>query len=373
MEEDFTTRANVKRNEYLLKTEELFVTNKAAWFSAFASHFRQICAQIRKMQEESALSAISYLEYNMLYNNFINRRYVTQVCAYGEKSYLDKSQRILGEYDVSFLFVYFDKLWDDLINLKRRLVGQAAAVEITKYMLDTLPDFYSYLANIARFAVADCIDKSPFVDIDKNEVFMINVGDYMAKTETVYTESKDKDSDKLTDWFHEQLYKEYVFGDYSNLDFSGKSFAYTDLRYAQFRNSNLKDTDLSGSSLIGVNFRHANMVNCRMNSCSIYEADFSDANLKNASLIDAHAKIGLTDEKEWKFVGFLPAVFRNADLTGVDFTGADLTGADFSGAVLTDAVFTNANLTGADFTRADLSKTDFSGAVLIDAIFPEQI
>ena len=58
---------------------------------------------------------------------------------------------------------------------------------------------------------------------------------------------------------------------------------------------------------------------------------------------------GLTDKKKWKFVGFLPVSFRNANLTAADFTGADLTGADFSGAVLTNAVFTDAILENVNF------------------------
>ena len=357
--EDFSTRAAAIRNEYLLKTEGLFTANKSSYFNAFKTHFCQICSQIQQMQASSTLPPIQYLDYTMLYTNFINRIYTAEICVYNEKSYLDKNQRIIGAYDISYLFVYFDKLWDDLNSLKRRLAGQVQAKEITQFMMDTLPDFYSYLVNIARFAIAECLDQSPLADIEKNDTFMINVGDYMAKTETVYAEKKNKDANKLAEWFSEQLEKDYVFGDYSDLDFSQKSFTDTDFRYAQFRNCNLVESSLAGSSLIGANFRNANMQNCRLDYCSIYEADFTNAKLNNASFVNAYAKAGLLNDNEWKFVGFLPASFRNADLTNANFAGANLSGADFTGATLTNADFTAATVDKAIFSAgAELPLTE---------------
>jgi uncharacterized protein YjbI with pentapeptide repeats len=349
MNEDFLTRAENKRNEYLLKTEELFVANKDRWFADFADHFLDICTQIKKCQSESALPPISYLEYTMLYTNFINRHYVADIFIYGDKSYLDRDQRFIGNYDISFLFGYFDQLWDDIISLKRRYPGLVSAQEITPFVMGTLPDFYSYLANIARFAIGECVDKSPFADINKNEDFMVNIGDYMAKTEPVYRAKKNKDANKLAKWFNEQLLSKYIFDDYSGLDFTGKSFLYTDFRYSRFQNSTLNKINLEGSSLIGANFRNALMEECRLDNCSINEADFSGASLKQTSFKNAWAKTGLTDENKWRFVGFLPVIFRNADLTGVDFSGANLTGADFSGARLTGASFSGAVTDGAIF------------------------
>jgi len=105
MDKDFLSSANIKRNEYLLNTEVLFVANKTRWFSDFSAHFQTLCAQIRKWQDASILPAISYLEYTMLYTNFINRHYISDILVYGDKSYLDKNQRTIGSYDVSFLFI----------------------------------------------------------------------------------------------------------------------------------------------------------------------------------------------------------------------------------------------------------------------------
>lgn len=351
MLEDFTRCACIARNAYLLKTESLFTANKSAWFYALSEHFTSVCTQIQKMQAESILPAISYLEYTMLYTNFVNRRYAAEVWIYGDEYYLDKNQRMICDYDISFLFVYFDKLWDELLTLRKRYAGKVSSQDVKTFMLQILPDFYSYFANTARFAVAECIDSKPFINIVKDEFFMVNIGEYMAETETIFIENKNKDANELTKQFSEQHEKGYRFGDYSGLDFSRRFINYIDLSYSQFRYSNLSYSSLEGSLLMGINFRNTNMEKCCLKYCSIYESDFSNAILKNADFTGSNAKTGLINQNEWRQVGFLPVNFRNADLTGADFTGANLAGADFTGAILTDADFTNAILEGAIFDK----------------------
>ena len=354
----------------MLKTEELIATYKIRWFTVFKEYVRSGCEQIRKLQDETSLSAIASMEFSMLYTNLLDRRYVADLFVYSEKLYLDKTQRFIDSYDISDIFVYFDKLWDDLLVLRKRYVGKVSARDITTLMLRTLPDFYSVLEGIARFAIAELADKSPFININKSEKFLVNVGDYMAGTHTVYTEWQNKDE------IAQQLYDNPadigILGDYSGLDFSGKDLSQLDLRYAQFRGSTLKETDFYSSLLTGANFRNANMEGCYIEDCSIFEADFSFANLKNASFMFSEQD-RMAVEEEPRFPRLLPTHFHCADLTDADLNGANLTGADFTGANLTRADFTGANLTGADFTGAELTGAVFTDVKLTGAIFSEEI
>ena len=347
---DFIELSAALRNEYLLKTEALFAARRQQWFPVLAGHFQSVCSEVVRLQSKQSLSAISYLGYTMLYTDFIKRHYVSEVWAYGDEWFGDKNQHIVGEYDVSPLFVYFDELWDRLLSARKGYAGKATAQEIVAFMMEVLPDFYSYFTNTVRFAITECVDKSPFTDILKNDSFQIGVGEYMAGTEPVFTESKNKDAAQLASWFEKRLEGEYVACDCSGLDFSGKSFAGTDFRYAQFRRSCLDSASLQGSELIGANFREASMGKCCLDGSFIHEADFSRAILKGASFVSAKGGTGLPDAEKWQFVGFLPVNFRHADLTGANFRGADLAGADFAGAVLEGADFTGAVLDGAIFS-----------------------
>gem|GEM_PF-6588908 len=87
--------------------------------------------------------------------------------------YKDEGQRMVGEYDVSFLFAYFDELWDKLLSARKRYAGKVTVQEVATLMMDALPDFCSYFTNIARFAIAGHSGKSPFAEIAKGETFQI--------------------------------------------------------------------------------------------------------------------------------------------------------------------------------------------------------
>ncbi|MCL1809045.1 MAG: pentapeptide repeat-containing protein [Clostridiales bacterium] len=343
--------------------------HKQSWFSTFEKHFQAVCTDIVKAQDESVISAISHLEYAMKYTNFLNRRYVAEVWVYGDGWYLNNGQRMIGEYDVSLLFVNFDELWDKLLAERKRYIGKVSAQEVTSLMIDALPKFYSYLASIVRFAIIDCVDKKPYIDILKNDVFKVRVGDYMSKTEPVFTQKKKKDAEELADWFSERLDYDYVFEDCAGLDFSARDFSYTVLRYIQFRRAILNNANLQFCSLIGTSFYRAQLENCRLDNSAIFEADFSYANMKNSSLVSVRGRAGMQNKKHWQFVGFLPVSFKYADLTGTDFTDAKLAGADFTNANLAGANLSDADLAGADFTDAILDGADFTDAVLDGAIF----
>ena len=366
MTDSFLDIADALVNEYLLKTESLFVNNYRTWVAHFAEHFLMTCEMVKQLQAKSELPSVSYLEYTMLYTNFINRKYIAEIRVYGDKSYLDKRQRIVGSYDISHLFISFDKLWDELLKTRKRFIGLVSSRDLTTCMMKILPHFYSYLASIARFAIADCVDEVQFTGINKNGIFIVNVGDYMALTEKVYVEKKRKNAGALIEWFHENLVGEYIFGDYSGLDFSECNLQNLDFRYSNFRKSIFKQAVLTNSSFERANFCFANIEGCVLDNCPIHEADFSNAVLRNSSFINAKAKAGLINYEEWQFAGFLPVSFRNADLTGVDFTNADLTGADFTGALLTDTVFTDAVLDNAVFSSsaAQLSDEQKRGVIL---------
>jgi len=94
---DFITHANNLLNESLIKTEAVVMAQISRWQSSFAEHFQAVCADIVSLQNKSMLSAISHIEYTMLYTNFINRNYVSEVWVYGGNWYLDKNQRMVTD------------------------------------------------------------------------------------------------------------------------------------------------------------------------------------------------------------------------------------------------------------------------------------
>jgi len=353
-------------NENLLKTESLFVSQKEQWLSDFEKHFISICTEIVRLQNEANLAAISYIEYTMLYTNFISRNYKAEVWVYGDDHYCDKCQCMVGEYDISFLFSYFDELWESLISERKRYINKVSAKDVVECMLRALPSFYSYLASIVRFAIIDCIDEKPFTNIVKNDMFELNVGDYMAKTKPVYTLNRSREAATLVKQFMGRM-SQNTFEDCSELDFSGCSFKNMKFLCVQFRNSILNNVKFNSSVLLGSSFYGAQMENSSLYYCAINGVTFSYAQLKNADFKYASGNPGLPKPGKWWHAGHLPVNFCNADLTNADFYCASLKGADFRNATLTGANFAEAVLDNAIFsTRALPLSEEQMSKIIID-------
>ena len=362
-------QAYALKQEYLLKTEELFAINSSTWIADFQEHFLKIC---KKVKTFSMKNPIEHLQYIMLYSNFIDRNYTAEIWAFGKGWFSDKGQEYIDEYDISFFLVYFDKLWNELTLWNNSLDDKVSDQEITRFMMEALPNFYSYLKVIVRFAIVDCVDEKSFTDIVKNDKFTVRVGDYMAKQEPVFTQKKNKNADTLADWFSERLETKYVFEDCSDLDFSSRDFSNTVFRFVQFRRTVLKNANLKSCLLMGAIFYNAQLEDCCFDYCSLYQTVFTRAMLKNASFKMAQAAAGLEDPKVWKQVGFVPANFNNANLTKTNFKGANFHGASFKNAVMADSYlrygnFSNADFSGADLSEADLSNANFEGAIFTGA------
>ena len=158
----------------------------------------------------------------MLNSNFVNRHYFTEIFVFGDNCYLDKNQQFIADHNISFLFVYFDMLWDDLLALKKMYSENVSAQDVKLFMMQALPEFYSYFALLLRYSFLACIVNNPIDNILKSDRFNLNVGDYMARTEPVYKEQRYKDARKLATLFSERQYGKFSFGDYSYLVFPRK-------------------------------------------------------------------------------------------------------------------------------------------------------
>jgi len=313
MDERFTERANSLLNEKLFKAEDIFLGEFPRLSAEFKKNFAQICGEIAKLQKNGDFGDVAYIEYTMLRTNLINKEYAAEVCIYGKRWYLCKSQRAVGRLDISVLFKYFDELWQELITVRKQYIGKVSAQEVTAFIMqEAAPKFYSYVTVLCRFSILECIGRDYFGAIKKTPRFVINSGEYMAQTEAVYKENAKKDRDEILSWFADRKKYEYCFEDFSGLDFSDENIAGIDCRYADFRNADLKNVNFTYANLTGARFCGADLENADFSYALLYEADFSGANLKNARLDFASFDFENQKKDVWKRPGFMAVNFTGA-------------------------------------------------------------
>jgi len=324
----------------LFEMEEQYQHHLTEYVLPFQKHFQEVCENISKLQRSGILGEISYLEFTLLYTNLLQKKDAAEVRVYNDNWYFDSGQHIVGNFDFSYLFIKYRELWKELFSARKRFSGAVASHEIKSFLLSCAYSFYRYVIAVCRFSILSCIESEPFRAVQRADEFEINIGEYMAYTETIYKENRKRKANDALDWFSSRLEFEYAFEDFTELDFSGASLSEIDLRYADLRRSKLVGTDFCGSMLLGTRFCHADMAGANLRYCLIHEADFTGANLAHACFTSAKSSAGIpSGQTEWKIPGYRQVSFRHANLTNADFHKANIQEADFTGAVMDGALF----------------------------------
>ncbi len=338
MTEEYMQYADDLKTQKLFETEKLYQTNLDEYMPVFQRNFKQICETIIRLQRANELGAISYLEYTLLFTNLINGEIKAEIRVYDDNWYFDPLQRMVGHFDFSFLFIKYKELWTDLMTARKRFAGAVTGQETVSFLLSCASQFYKYIVSAFRFSILPCIEAEPFLSVQRGKEFELNVGEYMAYTEAIYKENRQRTSKETLDWFALREEYSYAFEDFTGLDFSGADLSEIDLRYSDLRNTTLTGTDFQDSMLFGARFCHARLQDADFRYCLMHESDFTGADLTNARFTAAKAYRGVPDHTKWTITGYRSICFKNANLTNADFTRTRIRDADFTGATMDGAV-----------------------------------
>lgn len=338
MTKEFQEYADKLKTEKLFELEEIYQTRLDDYIPIFQKHFRQICETIVHLQNKQELDEISYLEYTLLFTNLIRGDETAEVRVYNDHWYFDPLQHTVGSFDFSFLFAKYKELQTALMSGRKRFAGAVTAQETTAFLLSCASQFYKYIVSAFRFSILPCIQSEPFLSIRRGNEFEINVGEYMAHTEAIYKENRQRTSKETLDWFAQREEFEYAFEDFSGLDFSGADLSEIDLRYSNLSGTTLVGTNFQDSMLFGTRFCHADLQNADLRYCLMHESDFTGADLTNSCFIAAKAFRGVPNYKKWSITGYRSVSFRDANLTNADFTKTQIRDADFTGAMMNGAM-----------------------------------
>ncbi len=340
----FEEYADRLKNQKLFEMEEIYQEHFQDFVPMFQKHFKETCENIVKLQQAGDLGEISYLEYTFLYTSLLMKNENAEVRVYNDNWYFDSGQRTIGYFDFSILFQKYHELESELISAHKRFAGSVSAQETTSFLMSCARSFYCYIISIFRYSILPCIEKEPFLSVKRAEKFEINVGEYMAYSESIYKENQLRSTGEALAMFSQRQEFEYAFEDFTGLDFSGTDLSEIDLRYSDLRYAILDGTDLQDSLLFGTRFCNASMKGADLRYSLIHESDFTGADLSGAKFTSTEAHAGVPGYNKWIVTGYQKVSFRGANLSGADFLRSSIRDADFTGAVMDGAVFQRGQL-----------------------------
>ncbi|MCL2337339.1 MAG: pentapeptide repeat-containing protein [Firmicutes bacterium] len=332
--------------------EHGFQQNKDQLKQAFLDTFKQICIKTGRSQQITG-----YLIYHLLLTNMLQRNYTYAVVAYGPEGYYKEGVQV-GEQDCSFIYRYYQTMWQQLDKIYRQYILKIFEPDLEKIMLAQLIYFHQYVVQLMRYSLLDALETEEYQAIAKADQFHIQTGPYFEPCAVIHSEAKRKEPLKIIRQLQQN--RTHNLQDLRDLDLSNLHCPQTDLRYADLRHSRLEQTNLINSILTGAKCKNCAMPRVNLMVAMLNDANFDQADLTEAKLQYSVAYTGKSRASLRQQAGYTGASFRDSNLTGANLTGAVIMGADFTGADLTGAIFTDTDLYRSRFTEKQLAQTRFT-------------
>ncbi|MUG47386.1 pentapeptide repeat-containing protein [Paenibacillus woosongensis] len=339
----------------------------------FIASFRAWCRQLLELQAAGKKGRIGYLTYSMLRTAMQSGKMTYLGEAQDENWFMDP-QPVRCGYEAKWAYLPLEKWKEAVMSRRREYAGQISEMDVEREMRHEAAYVHGYVVALIRQAMPEAVRLEEFLQLDKEAVVEIRVGEYLDHSEVVYKlDERNLDSAEVKEWLEAGKEAEYAYEVYRKLDLADGDYSALDFRYARFEDTRLKDSQLAECMLVGTRFERCMLAGANFSGSFLHEASFEYCGLQGADFRFVEGMSGTAGTEEWDIPGFIGVNFAGADLSEADFTSANLRGARFIGANLTGASFIGANVQGADFTNAVLTDADFTGANLDGALIDESI
>jgi hypothetical protein len=364
-----------KTLEKLFQTEEYYHKHRDELGEGFIRSYGAICRNIKEKQVTGDIGKVGYIHYSLLRSSLIVKRPSYRIDVYNKEWYFDPDQKeLVGEYDEDRIFSYLDELEKELEEDRKRYMGLISPADLESIKLREAAKFNHFIIDLADYALNSGLIIPDFNAIAKEDEMEVRVGEYYDASEVVYKEDqREKNSDRIKEWFEDKYEDLYVAEVLKNLDLSAGDYQGLDLRRVDFRGSNLAGSKLRECLLIKTRFADGVLNGADLSQALIYDADFSRADLKNAVFFQAEGSLGLRGSMIFDVYSLSGVKFVGADLEKTNFQYANLQGADFRGAHFKETDFSGANLKNAFFNKVNMNELDLSMEQKVDIVWVEHL
>ncbi|WP_058485601.1 pentapeptide repeat-containing protein [Defluviitalea phaphyphila] len=349
-----------KNFEKILELDRFCKENIEFLTDKFCEAFKKLCNKIISLQQSGEKGKISFINFQILRTDILQKKYRILITAYDKNFYLDKKP-VQVDFEMKEMFTYLNDLEEYLLKNYKQYVGKINVDDISVIIQMQVINYIRYIINISRIAIRKIKNLSYFTEIEKEEDFYISTGEYKDYSELIYFKTKQNTNiEEIRDSINGKKKGNFHFNSYTDLDLSDLDLRNINFCFSDFTNSKLSRSDMRVSYFICTDFSNCKMDFVNLNYSILHDANFENCNLYGADLIGIMG--GLTEPKEDMFYspGFSGINFAGANLSEVDFSNGDLSGADFRGAVFDNTNFTGTNLNKAIFEKESIDKLDLS-------------
>ena len=305
---------------------------KKKWLEQLNLLFEEIC----KKQKQGEIGKLGYIHFTFLRMHILTKEDTLAVYGYGKKGYFGQ-EYTLGTIDVSCFMEKFRQVWQELEKVSLKYVGKISRLDIKRLMLEESCGFLSIWFSLLRQYRREWLLLPSFQEIEKEEYFRVQIGEYYEPPVVLYVENQKKKEQEVKKKIRRE--KAYNGWDFRGCRLDGMEFSNKECSDSFWENTSVREGTWNRMDLRGSVFENVQMAGSVMKESFLQETEWHHVNLENSVFETAFFENGRRFIKNYRIRGYLPVKFVECNLKyvtfyksfldGVDFTEADISGCKF--------------------------------------------
>ena len=343
--ESFTAKyADPLYQESIANMEEALSNSYDEIMDSLVSAYGSLFGDINSLQENGK-GPIAYVNFYFLRTGMKLGSDTCLISALDKNWYLDK-EPVEHVYSAPYIFRPFYDYAEQIRRERKRYVQSIGYTEIERLLLEKWGHYVSYFSLLLKSAI-DKIIGLPGYGFQKDDVFVMNAGEYMDFADILWLEDRTEKDPGMTKKLFERkpengLCHLHLAGmDLSRGDYSGNNFMGSRFDRVNFQGSKMDCCVMLDAAFTGCDLRQTSLA-----GSLLWCGDFSHANLRHSDL----SWVNLGEDLNYAKLGrpYFPKIkFFDANLSYTNLSYGNFAYADFSGAKLDGCILEGANLRGA--------------------------
>lgn len=146
----------------------------------FIQSYKDICIDLKTQDKK-----IKFIQYSFLYTRLFSDKPLYVIEAY-DYNWCFGGYISSGNYNPREVFLPWFETKILLEKEIKKYMGKITNYDVDVVMFETLNKIKQYIENIAKESVYICIDSKEHVELEKDSMFMISIGDYRSSYTCLY-------------------------------------------------------------------------------------------------------------------------------------------------------------------------------------------
>lgn len=324
---------------------------KKSWLEQLNLLFEEICIR----QKQGEIGKLGYIHFTFLRMHVLDREDTLAVYGYGKEGYFGQ-EYTLGTIDISCFMEKFRQVWQELEKVSLKYVGKISRLDIKRLMLEESSGFLGIWFSLLRQYRREWLLLPSFQEIEKEEYFRVQIGEYYEPPAVLYVENQKKKEQEVKKKIRRE--KACNGWDFRGYRLDGMEFSNKECSDSFWENTSVRAGKWNWMDLRGSVFKNVQMAGSVIKESFLQETEWHHVNLEDSVFEMAFFESGRRFVENYRIRGYQPIKFVDCNLKNVTFYKSYLDGVDFSESDISGCKFSHTSMKQCRIRRRQLARIE---------------